>query len=597
MPGRGRTGDNLQSPYIHRSRVWNRVAGKEPPVGDQRADPEPDNPFMATVYINDTPVEIDAAEQLNGIQVAQRAGVEIPHYCWHPGLSVVASCRMCLVETGTRNAETGDVQMVPKLVPACQTPARDGSVFITNSEKVDQARAMVEEDLLIDHPIDCPICDKAGECSLQDYHFKYGQDQRRADIRPFTSRRRPMGDTVTLFVDRCVMCSRCVRFCREITGTSELMVINRGAHEEIDVFPGYPLANKLSGNVVDLCPVGALGDRQFLYSQRVWFMKEHAGVCTGCSTGCSIHVDENQDRLYRLRPRENPHVNQWWMCDDGRYGWHYVHSRERVLGPHRRIDGEVTAADWTQLPEQLDGLLRKAAGKGRLAAALSPHLTVEEAYLLAEYVRGIDPAAVLAVAAIPVHGTDERFPNGFTIRAEKCPNRRGVEEIVAHYMDRVIEWEEFLDLAAKGDFSATWVAGGYPDPAWHDEAVAERLAAVDLLIVGDLFASPLTRRADVLLPSAAFAERSGSYVNHDDRIQSVEWAIRAPAGVQVEGRLFARLAGRQRLFQAQEVLAEVAARIPYFHSAASGVGPRGVDLKTSLLASDQPATQAATTAT
>ena len=147
---------------------------------------------------------------------------------------------------------------------------------------------MVEEDLLIDHPIDCPICDKAGECRLQDYHFEHGQNERRADIRPFTSRRREMGDTVTLFVDRCVMCSRCVRFTREITGTNELMVINRGSHEEIDVFPGYPLDNKLSGNVVDLCPVGALGDKDFLYQQRVWFMKRHDGVCTGCSTGCSI---------------------------------------------------------------------------------------------------------------------------------------------------------------------------------------------------------------------------------------------------------------------------------------------------------------------
>ncbi len=261
---------------------------------------------MPTVIVNEQEIEIGDHERLNGIQVAKRAGVDVPHYCWHPGLSVVASCRMCLVETGTRDPESGEVRMLPKLVPACQTPAKDNTVFVTESEKVRQARAFVEEGLLIDHPIDCPICDKAGECYLQDYHFQHGQKERRADIRPFTSRRRPMGDTVTLFVDRCVMCSRCVRFTREITGTSELMVINRGAHEEIDVFPGYPLANKMSGNVVDLCPVGALGDRDFLYSQRVWFMKKHAGVCTGCSTGCSIWVDENQDHVYRLRPRKIP---------------------------------------------------------------------------------------------------------------------------------------------------------------------------------------------------------------------------------------------------------------------------------------------------
>ena len=165
---------------------------------------------------------------------------------------------------------------------------------------------MVEEDLLLRHPIDCPICDKAGECRLQDYHFEHGHAERRADIKPFTSRRRALGDTVTLFVDRCVMCSRCVRFTREITQSSELMVINRGAHEEIDVFPGFPLDNKLSGNVVDLCPVGALGDKDFLYSSACGSCERTTHVCAGCSTGCSIHVDENQDRIYRLKPRENP---------------------------------------------------------------------------------------------------------------------------------------------------------------------------------------------------------------------------------------------------------------------------------------------------
>ncbi len=230
---------------------------------------------MAIVIINDQEVEIDDNERLNGIQAARRAGVEIPHYCWHPGLSVVASCRMCLVESGRKDPATGEVKLMPKLVPACQTPATDGTVFITESDNVRNARAMVEEDLLLRHPVDCSICDKAGECSLQDYHFQHGRDERRADIKPFHSRRRSLGDTVTLFVDRCVMCTRCVRFCREASGTSELMVANRGAHEEIDVFPGFPLENKLSGNVVDLCPVGALGDKDFLYQQRVWFMKSH----------------------------------------------------------------------------------------------------------------------------------------------------------------------------------------------------------------------------------------------------------------------------------------------------------------------------------
>ena len=249
---------------------------------------------MPLIIIDGKEIEIPAGQRMNAIQAAQRAGVEIPYYCWHGGLSVVGSCRMCLVETGRRDAATGKIVMDPKLVPACNTIVSDGMVLVTRSEKVRRARAMVEEGLLLRHPIDCPICDKAGECLLQDYHFQHGQDARRADLLPFTSRRRDLGD-VTLFIDRCILCSRCVRFTNEISGSGELMVVGRGSHEEIDVLPGFPLHNNLSGNVVDLCPVGALADKDFLYQQRVWFLRRHAGVCTGCAVGCSIWVEENQD--------------------------------------------------------------------------------------------------------------------------------------------------------------------------------------------------------------------------------------------------------------------------------------------------------------
>ncbi len=530
---------------------------------------------MPKVWIDGIEVELAAGERINGIQAAERAGIDVPHYCWHPGLTVVASCRMCLVETGTRNPETGEIKLMPKLVPACQTPATDNTVFVTKSAKVDQARAIVEEDLLIRHPIDCPICDKAGECYLQDYHFQYGQDERRADVRPFTSRRRDVGDTVTLFVDRCVMCTRCVRFTREISGDSELMVINRGAHEEIDVFPGYPLDNRMSGNVVDLCPVGALGDKDFLYSQRVWFMKQHDGVCTGCSTGCSIVVEENQDTVYRLKPRENEHVNQWWMCDEGRYGFHHVHSDRRLTNVERRDGRQTVLLEWTQAIPEIDERFRAA---GRLGATLSPHLTVEEAYLLAKYARSIDPQAVVALGPVPAEGTDETFKNGFTIRAEKCPNRRGVEEIVKHFMGRVATFDELLQAVEAEEVRAVWISGGYKQD-WIDAETAERLATASCLVVQDLFHSPLLERAAYRLPGAAFAERSGSYVNHANRLQSVEWAIRPPEGVRVEAGVYWQLLGETGLVKARRVLEEVAREIPFFAAAADGVGSLGVELK------------------
>ncbi|MCC7086706.1 MAG: (2Fe-2S)-binding protein [Pirellulales bacterium] len=563
---------------------------------------------MAVVIVDGQEIELGDHERLNGIQAARRIGVEIPFYCWHPGLTVVASCRMCLVETGTKHPETGAITMLPKLVPACQTPAKDGTVFVTNSDKVKQARAMVEEDLLLRHPVDCPICDKAGECSLQDYHFEHGQAERRADVRPFTSRRRDMGDTVTLFVDRCIMCTRCVRFCREITGSSELMVINRGSHEEIDVFPGYPLVNKMSGNVVDLCPVGALCDKDFLYQQRVWYMKQHQGVCTGCSTGCSIYINENQDAVYRLKPRENPAVNKWWMCDEGRYSYRHLHSPVRQIQPRRiaeignpggnghageRRPHDITVkhfrpmenVEWSQLPRDLSAQLEQVCRDGgRLAAVVSPHLTVEEAYLLCKLARQFDSNAVLALGPVPIEGHDESFPGGFTIHAEKCPNRKGAEAVIAHFCNGKIKtFNELLEDLAAGQIRAAWISGGY-SCAWNGDAIAQRFAALELIVVQDMFESPVWHVATYQLPGAGFAERSGSYVNFNHRLQSFTWAIRPPAGVWVEGQLYWNMLNLRGLYNPRTVLREIAATIAAFSAAAGEIPAVGIDMRMNQLA-------------
>ncbi len=320
---------------------------------------------MATLIIDGRQIEIPDGQRLNVIEAARRAGIEIPHYCYHPGLPVVGSCRMCLVEIGNRDAKTGRVSMQPKLVPGCTAPATDGLVVVTGSQKVRQARAMVEEGLLLRHPIDCPICDKAGECLLQDYYFKYGQSQRRADLMPFTSRRRDLGD-VTLFVDRCILCTRCVRFCDVISGTNELMVTDRGAREEIDVVAGHPLHNNLSGNVVDLCPVGALADKDFLYRQRVWFLSRHAGVCTGCASGCSIWIEENQDRDL---PAETPGEPAGQQVVDVQRGPLRLPSRTRPAAAHPAAPpaGGLDGRDWIGRawpPSSRSGCERPAGWRG-----------------------------------------------------------------------------------------------------------------------------------------------------------------------------------------------------------------------------------------
>ena len=319
---------------------------------------------------------------------------------------------MCLVEVGTRDPQSGKITMQSKLAPACNHVMTAGVVLVTNSEKVAHARAMVEEGLLLRHPIDCPICDKAGECKLQDYHFKYGQGERRADIRPFTSRRRDLGD-VTLFVDRCVMCSRCVRFTAEISGSNELMVTGRERRTKRSTsFPAIPCTTSSPATWSISARSGAWATKTFCIGNGCGSCGNIAGICTGCATGCATWIEENQDRIYRIKPRENPLVNQWWICNDGRYDYPHVHNPERLTRPRRRDGESWMELDWTGLAGELQGRLQQA---GRLAVIVSPFLTVEEAYLLCKFVRGIDSQASLVLGPVPVVGEDERFRNGFTI--------------------------------------------------------------------------------------------------------------------------------------------------------------------------------------
>src|SRR4029077_7483499 len=236
----------------------------------------------------------------------------------------------CLVEVGERKP-SGEVILPPKVVPGCQTPVKDGTVIVTSSARAKGAQEQTLEGILLNHPLDCPVCDKAGECMLQDFSYGYGHAQSRMIDDKNTPPNKPtIGDNVTLFTDRCIMCSRCVRFTREISGEAELQVINRGSHSEIDVFPGEPLDNKLATNVVDLCPVGALCSKDFLYKHRVWNLKTVKSVCPDCSTGCSIHLDSNKKIVYRLHPRDTPQAQGHFMCDDGRLGYHYVNAPNRL---------------------------------------------------------------------------------------------------------------------------------------------------------------------------------------------------------------------------------------------------------------------------
>ena len=545
---------------------------------------------MAVVYVNNQPVDI-GDEKLNLVQAAMRGGVFIPHYCWHPALTVVASCRMCLVEVGERKPD-GTVTMQPKVVPACQTPAKDGTVVITNGPRATFAQEQTLESLLLNHPLDCPVCDKAGECLLQDYSYEFGRSQSRMiDEKNQPPNKPHIGEHITLFTDRCIMCSRCVRFTREISGTAELQVINRGDHSEIDVFPGEPCNNKLAGNVVDLCPVGALCSKDFLYKQRVWYLKTQKSVCADCSTGCSIYVDQNKDRLYRLRPRENPKAQGYFMCDEGRFNFRYVSSDQRLRAPLARRDAGFVPLPYPEiLAEIRRGLMDAASPDGTaVAGVLSPFLTCEEAFLLAKFLKGLNAQVRLALGPVPVVGEDDAYPKDrrgrpvqpvkFTIRAEKCPNRRGIEEVLRHFQGEVIGFDEVLRSASDGRLKALYLAAGYPprEGSWISESQAAALAGVPLLIVQDLFASPPSALARYVLPAASYAEKDGTFVNHAGLAQAIHWAARPFRDLRTDGQVFLDLLERRGLVHARSLRRELAQEIPFFAPLGDGdLGDQGV---------------------
>src|SRR5262245_1316732 len=268
---------------------------------------------------------IEAKDRQMILQACNDAGIAIPQYCYHPGLSIPASCRICLVE----------VEGIPKLVPSCQTPVRDGMVVHSTSAKAVANQKQVMEYLLINHPLDCPVCDQAGECLLQDYSYQYGRSESRFEEDKAKNPKKDVGNHILLYSDRCIMCTRCVRFTREISGTSELAVFGRGHKEEIDVFPGRPVNNPLSANVVDLCPVGALLDKDFLFSQRVWFLKSTPAISPINAGGENIEIHHNEGRIYRIKPRFNKDVNKWWISDEARYGFDFVHAPDRLRVPEK----------------------------------------------------------------------------------------------------------------------------------------------------------------------------------------------------------------------------------------------------------------------
>lgn len=488
---------------------------------------------------------LEAKDRQMILQACIDAGMELPHYCYHPGLSIPASCRICLVE----------VEGIPKLVPSCQTPVRDGMVVHTKSTKAVANQKQVMEYLLVNHPLDCPVCDQAGECYLQDYSYQYGRAESRFEEDKAKKPKKDVGEHVLLYNDRCIMCTRCVRFTREISGTSELYVDGRGHKEEIDIFPGKPLNNRLSGNVVDLCPVGALLDKDFLFKQRVWFLKNTPSISPADAGGENIYLAHNEGKVYRIKPRFNAEVNQWWISDDTRYSYQALSDERRLRVATRKHLGAPTPSAFAHAVDAavagLKGVVREH-GEGSLYLVLSPMLASEEVYLAGQFLRSIDPKAVLVLGPVPT-GEGQVFRNSITgkqtfeIQAEKVPNRRGVERVMAMLGSPTAAWADLIagKLAVRGG----WVTGGYLS-AWVSPEV--KLPS-GFTVVQDTLASRLSDSADVTLPAAMWAEKDGSWENYAGKIQSFAAAVASPDDAVAEGKVFWRLLGNTEEYAAATV--------------------------------------------
>jgi NADH-quinone oxidoreductase subunit G len=369
--------------------------------------------------------------------------------------------------------------------------------------------------MLINHPLDCPICDKAGECDLQDYTYKYRQGTSRFEEDKQIKHTKDLGPNIRIWGNRCIVCTRCVRFCEEVTGTGELCVIERGDRSVVDVFPGIPIDNPLSLNVVDLCPVGALIDKNFMYQARVWFTKRTESICASCSRGCNVDVTVLDNDIKRLQPRPNADVNQYWMCDEGRLNTRYVGSDRRL------IKGTGSARE-----------VAESGRKLRLAGILSTYATIEEMYLFHKLMEALKagPIGVLSLT----RGQQQKFPSGFTIEADKTPNRAFAaklfgEDALTTGVSSVVQ-----ELQA-GTIQGLILMNGIPDVTLPADLV-DAAKKSQFLAMSDLLQGPLVEAAHVVLPGTAWAEKDGTFMNFQGRVQRIRRAVEPPVTARPEAQ-------------------------------------------------------------
>jgi NADH-quinone oxidoreductase subunit G len=477
---------------------------------------------------------VSVPEGATVIQAAERLGAFIPRYCYHHGLSIAGNCRICLVE----------VEKNPKLQIACNTPVAEGMVVHTTSARAEEGRRSVLEFLLANHPLDCPVCDQSGECDLQNFYMNFGlYDPRFREQKVKKNKAVAIGPHVMLDQERCILCSRCVRFTDEISKTGEFGIFGRGDAAQIGLYPGEELGNHYSGNVVDICPVGALTDRDFRFKARVWYLSSAPTVCDRCSQGCNIDVHyvldrphlNNGSRLLRVKPRFNPDVNQWWMCDEGRYGLGWIDEGRLTKVRHRGADSgwedaiAAIAAELTQVHRDKTG--------SQLGVIASSQLTCEELFLI-RVIFGDRLRARVAMAQPP-----SGFSDDFLIKADKSPNTAGAAMIGLCGPDSH-EVSSIVEAALLGEIRALWVFGHDLAPSFGEETLSRLSSQLKLFVYSGSNENASAAGSHWVLPSAAYLEKDGTFVNYHHRIQRIGRVFPPLTDAREDWRVLLDIAGR-----------------------------------------------------
>ena len=497
---------------------------------------------MPTFKLDDREIPFEPGETI--IQAAHRAGIDIPHYCWHPGLSVAANCRMCLVEVGPppgrppmlldilrQDPKTGEyvLDKKPKLQPACQMRVAEGmDVKSESSADVAEARGAVQEMLLLNHPVDCPICDQAGECRLQDYWLEHqGTKKRMRDEPIHKPKAQVFGPTIVYDAERCIVCTRCVRFCEEVAKDPVLDVRERGNMNEIVVSPGRELDHGYTLMTEYVCPVGALTATDFRFKARVWFLRSVRSVCQGCATGCNafLDFDPRNETVYRHRPRENMAVNKYWMCDEGMLDYARAHE-DRFVTAYSGEDEVALEAGVKAAAKALKGV-----DPDRVGVVLSAQHSNEDNFALLTLARDYLGSGNLFATGKPDGEGDQVLKH-----ADKNPNTRGVEQLCSTTPPGSLS--DLLGKVSAGTITHV-VALGSAAAVDVDE-----LSKLKKLILITPFDGPLAGYADVLLPAATWAESTGTFVNHAGLAQESERAVKPDQDARPAWKLIAAL-GRE----------------------------------------------------